>query len=355
MISGVRELDLERLTHTELLLSLLWALQDAPSVGPFRLNVPRRADEELNLALASTIVEAKDKETAEVKLQSEFGVAAAIPFYLKVKMALRSMLSASTERSRTVKAQIFQRTSTFVNTLNHILDEVQEDLRRQGCKGLVFLIDELDRLPPRKAEDFPDLTISELLFDLQSADLKAPRAHVLYTFPSHLLVSVYLGRSWSERPLIIPAVRILDRTSAGAYEPGCDALTAVVGARVEIPKVFTPPEGLRELILFSGGYARDLLRLVRYAANRTDTTIGPPEVHGAKRDLIAEYDRLVTTPLLERLSRVARDRRLPPDPEFGELLERNLVLTYWNDEEWAELHPAVRETPGYRAWLPGVS
>ncbi len=350
LISGVRELDLERLTHTELLMSLLWALQDARPVGPFRIQVPRRADEELNLALASTIVEAKDKESAEVKLQTEFGVTAGVPFYLKVKMGLRSMLAASTERSRTVKAQIFQRTSTFLTTLNHILDEVQADLRERGCKGLVFLIDELDRLPPRKAEDFPELTIPQLLFDLQSPDLKAPRAHVLYTFPSQLLVSVNLGKSWSERPLFIPAVRIFDRSSGEAYGPGREALMALVGARVDIDQVFSPPAGLQELILFGGGYARDLLRLVRYAANRTDNVIGAAEIHGAKRDLVAEYDRLLTTPLLEPLLRVDRERRLPPDPEFGELLERNLVLTYWNDEEWAHLHPAVRETPGYRAY-----
>lgn len=350
LISGVRELDLERLTHTELLLSLLWALQDAPPSGAFRVNVPRRADEELNLALASTIIEAKDKETAEVKLQAEFGVTAAIPFFLKVKTALRSMLAASTERSRTVKARLFQRTSTFVITLNHILDEVQADLRRQGCKGLVFLVDELDRIPPRKAEDFPDLTVPQLLFDLQSADLKAPRVHVLYTFPSQLLVSVNLGKSWSERPLIIPAVKILDRASSEQHTLGCDALASLIGFRVDVSRVFDPPNGLRELIRFSGGYARDLLRLVKYAANRTDTVIGPAEIRGAKQDLIAEYDRLVTTPLLERLARVARERRLPPDPEFAELLERNLVLTYWNDEEWAEVHPAVLETPGYRAY-----
>jgi hypothetical protein len=355
VISGVRELDLERLTHTELLLSLVWALQDAPPLGNFQVKVPSRADEELNLALARTIIEAKDKEAAEVKLQTEFGFSATIPFYLKVKMALRSMLVASTERSRTVKAQIFQRTSAFVSTLNHILDEVQGGLRTQACKGLVFLIDELDRLPPRKAEDFPDLTIPQLLFDLQSADLKAPRAHILYTFPSQLLVSVHLGKSWSERPLIIPAVKLFDRDSGEAHTPGRDALMALVGARVDISRVFSPPEGLQELIRFSGGYARDLLRLVKYAANRTDTMIGPAEIHGAKRDLIAEYDRLVTSPLLERLARVARDKRLPPDPEFGELLERNLVLTYWNDEEWAELHPAVQQTPGYRAWSPTVS
>lgn len=356
LISGVRELDLERLTHTEILLSLVWALQGTPSEGPFRVNVPRRADEDLNLALASTIVEAKDKESAEVKLQTEFGIAATIPFYLKVKMALRSMLSTSTERSRTVKVQIFQRTSTFLNTLNHILDEVQADLRSQGCKGLVFLIDELDRLQPRKVEDFPDLTIPELLFDLQSADLKAPRAHVIYTFPSQLLVSVYLGKSWAERPLIIPAVRICEKDSGKPYTPGYDALEALVQARVEVSRVFSPTAGLRELIHFSGGYARDLLRLVRYAANRTDTVIGPAEVSGAKKDLVAEYDRLVATPLPERLARVARERRLPPDTEFGELLERNLVLTYWNDEEWADLHPAVQETPGYRAYRsPGLS
>jgi hypothetical protein len=171
---------------------------------------------------------------------------------------------------------------------------------------------------------------------------------VIYTFPSQLLARVPLGRSWPDRPLIIPAVKLADRESRQRHEAGHAALRALVNARVDIARVFEPPDLVDELVEFSGGYARDLVRLVRYAANRTDTVIGQAEVRGARRDLVNDYDRLVAPALVDLLAEVERARRLPPEPRFSELLERNLVLTYWNDEEWADLHPAVRETRGYR-------
>lgn len=351
LISGVRELNLEQLTSIELLMSFVWSLHDAPPVGTFHLNLPRRAVEDLSLSIASVLVEATDREQAEVKLSAEVGLSASIPLYVKVKTALKSMLAVSTEQSRTVKAKIVQRASTFITTLNRIIDDVQADLQHQGCKGLVYLVDELDRLPPRTAEGYEKLTVAEVLFDLQASELKAPHAHIVYTFPSQLFVSVNLGRSWSERPLLIPAVKIAHK-GGGEYEPGRDALGHLIEARVEVDRVLQSRDLLVELVRFSGGYPRDLLRLVRYAANRTDTMIGPAEVTGARRDLIAEYDRLVAPSLLAPLTAVERERRVPPDPAYGELLERNLVLTYWNDEEWADLHPAVRETPGYRAHTP---
>lgn len=356
-ISGVRELNLEQLTHTELLMSLIWALQDlaqeASPPGPYRLHIRSGADDDLNLAIAEVLFEAKDKASAEVKLESEFGLKAEIPFFVRVQAALKSVLASSSEESRTVKARIFQRTRGFLDALNGILDEVQDDLRAQGSKGLVFVVDELDRIPPRMAEGFPDLTIAEFLFDLQSADLKAPRAHVVYTFPSQLLVKLNLGRSWAERPLIIPAVRIHERS--GEPTPARAVLRDLVAARVDLAQVFVRPDDLMGLVDFSGGYARDVLRLVRLAANRTDTRIGPDEILMARRSLVSQYSFLVPPALLPRLADVDRAKALPPSPEYSELLERNLVLTYWNDEEWADLHPAARETAAYSAYVPGPS
>lgn len=193
-ISGDTALNLEQLTNVELLLSLVWALQEEQQhPGRFRLAVPARVDEELNLTLASILVEEKDRSSAETKLESAFGIGVDLPFFVKVKSALKSALATSTEKSSTYKTTLIQRTSSFIITLNRVLDEVQANLRAQGCKGLVFIVDEPDRLLPREAANAPGISVPQLLFEHQSEDLKAPRAHAVYTFPSQLLASVYLG------------------------------------------------------------------------------------------------------------------------------------------------------------------
>jgi hypothetical protein len=212
----------------------------------------------------------------------------------------------------------------------------------------VFILDELDRLPPRASEEVPGFSVAQVLFDVHSSDLREPRAHLIYTFPSQLLVQANLGRSWSEKPAILPAVKIRQRTGNRRFQPGREALRRVVEARVEVPAVFAAPRLVTELADFSGGYVRDLIRLVRFAANRTDGVVGRAEVEGAKRDLVNVYSYQVAEHTLPLLAEIDRTKRLPPESQFAELLERNLVLTYWNDEEWADVHPAVRATRAYR-------
>jgi hypothetical protein len=48
------------------------------------------------------------------------------------------------------------------------------------------------------------------------------------------------------------------------------------------------------------------------------------------------------------LLEVDDSKRVRPEPQFAKLIQNNLVLTYLNDDDWADLHPAVRETPAYR-------
>ncbi len=59
------------------------------------------------------------------------------------------------------------------------------------------------------------------------------------------------------------------------------------------------------------------------------------------------YRRTVPEEAFPLLARVRRDRRLPVDKDNRELVDlmlaNNVILRYQNDEEWFDLHPALRE------------
>lgn len=152
--------------------------------------------------------------------------------------------------------------------------------------------------------------------------------------------------------MVIPAVKVTQRDGA-SHDAGVDALVRLIEARVDTAQVFAPGTDVRDLVRCSGGYVRDLFRLIRYAANRTDTLIGANEVAGARRDLGSDLDRLIARAMLPQLAEVDREKRVEPTPETATLLARNLVLTYWNGADWADLHPAVRETAIYQAYARG--
>ena len=64
-----------------------------------------------------------------------------------------------------------------------------------------------------------------------------------------------------------------------------------------------------------------------------------------------EYAHLVKDEDLPRLVKVHREKRLPTDPEYALLPYRSIVLEYQNGERWADVHPAVQATRGFKkAW-----
>jgi hypothetical protein len=127
----------------------------------------------------------------------------------------------------------------------------------------------------------------------------------------------------------------------------------------DLPRLFGPDldQTLMPLIHASGGYPRDLLRLVRQIL--IDGRQFPCTPHVAARildELTQQYGFVVRGTNLPLLERIATTHALPQDDAeqvaaFGRLLERWLVLAYRNGEEWYDLHPLVRRTPMVRARL----
>jgi hypothetical protein len=225
---------------------------------------------------------------------------------------------------------------------------------------VVVIADGLEKFTPLREEDRLAMEASVESVFVQHAGLLALPCHVIYTFPLWLRFrAAELGALYEGQPAVLPMVKIAD-TSGAPYPAGTQKLYDLIARRLkDIGRIFGPdPVGaLVPLIEASGGYPRDLLRMVRQILVDAKTFPVTPNV--AQRvidELSHQYAFIVRGTNLPLLKQIALTHALPQDDAeqvaaFGRLLERWLVLAYRNGSEWYDLHPLVRRAPIVRAAL----
>lgn len=221
------------------------------------------------------------------------------------------------------------------------------------AQRVIVVADGLEKLTYMRDEDREKVeSAAETLFVAHAAWLRLP-AHVIYTFPFWLRFSApTLGALYHREPRILPMVKIADKTGA-PYAGGIAKLARLVARRIPLARVFgsAVEETLHPIIEASGGYPRELLRMIR---DLLSSTASLPVTASSCQRIIAQlgqvYSRVIRTPDIDLLVEVARTHTLPKGDNarlaaFSRLFARQLVLAYLNGEEWYDLHPLVRRAP----------
>jgi len=215
---------------------------------------------------------------------------------------------------------------------------------------LVVLFDSLEQLrgSAANAEVVTDSVVN--LFHVHAEKLHLPGVHVVYTVPPWLKIRAPALPSLYHGYQQIPCVKLRDREGR-PFRPGIDALVGLVARRMpDWQRLFRDQEQLEGLILDSGGYLRDLLRLVqitlRLARGRalplSDDVLGlaRDEVRNAYLPLSVEDARWLCEVADSHAVSLPGAAQLPALARFFDNL---LVLTYRNGDEWVDVHPLIRE------------
>jgi hypothetical protein len=228
------------------------------------------------------------------------------------------------------------------------------------AQRVIVLADGLEKFTPLREEDRGVMEASVESLFVQHASLLHLPCHTVYTFPLWLRFRVAeLGGLYDGSPAVLPMVKIAGQDGT-EYRVGIDKLIDLVRRRVrELSHVFGDDldTTLLPIIHASGGYPRDLLRMVRQLL--IDARAFPAKPADAQRvidELSQQYAFVVRGTNLPLLAQIATTHALPQEDAeqvaaFGRLLERWLVLAYRNGEEWYDLHPLVRRSPLVRARL----
>jgi hypothetical protein len=257
---------------------------------------------------------------------------------------------------RRVEAALMGRFQQFADeALDSMSQSVVRFRRARGAHAerVVVIADSLEKITHLRDEDREAIESSVETVFLSHARLLRLPCHVIYTFPLWLRYRrADLGASYDGEPLVLPMVKIADRKGLRAQR-GIEKLGELIARRVDVKRVFgrNLATTLEPLILASGGYPRDLLRMVRTVL--TTLREFPIRSEDATRivDQLAEdYSRTLFGTDLDVLVKVAETHSLPRDNReqlatFARLLQCWFVLAYRNGSEWYDLHPMVRRDP----------
>ncbi|MBI4658001.1 MAG: AAA family ATPase [Verrucomicrobia bacterium] len=338
------EFDLQKqnVSWWNILLEVIWQIDTQLSEPPYRLQLPEGLRNAATEWLARTVTKKTQRLDIESSLETEFGVDASLPFFAKAKAVFKALIKAGSSTVREIEQEAERRPNVLLEAVTDIVNHVDTALQKERGRGLVIVVDGLEKIPLRSVGD--GLTTHNLLFIHAGNYLKTPPCHMVYSLPLALLASANVGQVFPEQPVIMPMVRVRHRDGRPDAH-GIRALVEVIGRRVD-SKLFAPGV-LKRLALASGGHIRDFLRLVREAAAGFGKRVTTRDADRAVAQLVDTYNRLIEGRFIERLDYIDQHQERLGGPEDGELINRLLVLEYRNDETWAALHPCVKQSPRY--------
>ncbi len=249
-----------------------------------------------------------------------------------------------------------QKTQLLEAINQELLEPAIAKLKQLGKKGLVVIVDNLDRIDNRqKGWGRPQ---QEYLFVDQGECLTKLHCHLVYTMPLALKFSNDYGnltQRFSEDPKVLPMVPV-QLTDGSACEAGMALLRQMVLARAfpdldedkrldKITEIFDSPQTLDRLCSVSGGHVRDLLRLLNTWIKKGRQL---PLSRETLEDVIRSRRNEMTMPISdeewELLRQVRQRKKVSDDQGYQKLIRSRLVFEYRDKgESWFDINPILAE------------
>jgi hypothetical protein len=274
-------------------------------------------------------------------------------------------IAAKAKDSPKLRSQLRQylepRTNGILEAINkEIFAPATERLKQQGKKGLVVIIDNLDRLDNSVK---PTGQIQpEYLFVERGEQLNQLNCHVVYTIPLLLVFSNALGRlttRFGRDPKVLPMVPVQLR-QGGECQEGMALLQQMILARAFpdvhplgridlISEVFDSPDTLERLCRVSGGHARQLLMLLVRCLERDDPPLSRDCIEGVIRQRRNELSLAITEDEWEWLREVAQHKSLRGEEKYQTLVRDMFVFEYRDSEgSWFDINPILAEAKEFQ-------
>ena len=276
-------------------------------------------------------------------------------------------ITARAKESPEMRSQLRQylepRTKSIIDAINNeILSVATEQLKTKGKKGLVVVVDNLDRIDPIRRTD--GRSQSEYLFVDRGEQLKRLNCHVVYTIPLALIFSDDLPRlanRFGTAPKLLSMVPVTTRLGE-PFVRGRSLLQKMVLARAfpdlperdryqQIKVVFDSPDTLNTLVVMSGGHMRNLMRLLYGCLQKGDPPITKTILESVVRDERDALMALINASEWALLFEAISESDVQGNEAYNPLL-RSLFLYEYRDEQgrWFGLNPILAQTQRYRDW-----
>ena len=256
------------------------------------------------------------------------------------------MRTRPTLRQR-VRGIISANLTGFLVEVRNELSALEARAKARGYAGMIIILDSLEKLQGTSTSWNSVLESAERVFATDAPYLQLP-VHVLYTIPPALVLRLKVDVHY------LPMIKLYDKAGR-RFEPGFAAAREMVRLRIkdsyinEILGAKSAEARLQQLIEWSGGYPREIVRLLQSTLEIEEEPIDKKAFERVLSRAGDAYRRIVlASGALEWLATVVLDRSLifstPEQQQAADrMLSNNVVLRYLNDTEWFDVHPAVRE------------
>jgi hypothetical protein len=276
-------------------------------------------------------------------------------------------ITAKTKASPSLRSRLRQylepRTSGILESLNEeILARANQALQRQGKKGLVVIVDNLDRVEDRRNDG--GRTQPEYLFVDRGEQLRRLNCHLVYTIPLTLMFSndyqALTNRfGGGVAPRVLPMVSVRSRDGKD-NQAGMALFRQLVLARafpqIEpearldlVTQVFDSPETLDRLCRMSGGHVRNLLGIIYTCLQEEDTPLSRNTIERAIRNYRDRLVSAITDDEWELLADVVKQQNVSGEEGHDTLLRSLFVFEYQDEQgQWFAVNPVLRETEKFQ-------
>lgn len=269
-------------------------------------------------------------------------------------------ITAKTKDSPDLRSLLRQylepRTNNILEAINkELLEPSIGQLKQMGKKGLVVIVDNLDRISNNQSST--GRPRPEYLFIDRGEQLNKLNCHVVYTIPLGLIFSNDLGQlmnRFGSDPKTLPMVTVKFEDGTRCEE-GIELLRHMVMARAFpgidpqeytnlVTQIFDNHDTLDRLCTISGGHVRSLLILLYSCLQRED----PPLTRQSLEEVILQRRHQLTLAIeaneREMLRQVAATKKLSGQMEYQTLLRSLWVFEYHQSQHfWYDVNPILVE------------
>jgi energy-coupling factor transporter ATP-binding protein EcfA2 len=230
-----------------------------------------------------------------------------------------------------------------------------EQLKGLGKKGLVVVVDNLDRVDKRTKPNGRQQ--QEYLFIDQSECLTKLKCHLVYTIPLSMKFSNEYGALTQryEDPLVLPMVPVMDR-DGNPHKAGMALLRLMVLRRAlpdatdeerlaRLGEVFDESASLDRLCHASGGHSRDLLRILNaWIKKESQLPLSGSRLEAVIRERRNEMVLAISEDEWEMLRQVREKKKVSGEQDYQVLISSRWVFEYRQEEgSWFDVNPILLE------------
>jgi len=245
-------------------------------------------------------------------------------------------------------------TPTILEAINkELLEPAIQSLTQKGKKGLVVIVDNLDRV--QNIVKVGKMQHEYLFFD-RGEQLKL-NCHIIYTVPFELRYQdARLRQRFPSGCSVLPMIPVMNRDNR-ENEAGMELMRQMALARAfpnndaayrneHVTEVFDRRETLDRLCRISGGHVRDFLIFLNTCIRKQKSLpISSETLENVIRESRNNQTRAVSDDEWQVLKQVRKDKKIHKTDLFQDLMRRMFIFEYQDrDGFYADVNPLLAES-----------